>query len=148
MLFQLREEGGFSGSMLGLDYSTASIELAKSIASNRGLSEGIVFEVRDLLGDLSNHPRFDIVLDKGTFDAVSLSGQQGIEEKYVRNVASLVREGGLLLVTSCNWTEKELKSWFEGEELQFEGRIDYPIFRFGGLTGQSISTVCFRREDR
>ena len=88
MLFLLREEGRFSGSMLGLDYR---------IASDKDLNEEIVFEVRDILGDLSKYPRFAIVLDKGTFDAVSL-GQQGIEEKYVRNVASLVlvREVGCL----------------------------------------------------
>ena len=52
------------------------------------------------------------------------------------------------MITSCNWTEKELRTWLEAEVLRFDGKVDYPVFRFGGQIGQSISTVSFRREDR
>lgn len=147
MLFLLREEGGFEGEMLGWDYSATSVELAEQIANTKGLSETIKFETRDILSHSDDPRNFDVVLDKGTFDAISLSGQEGAEETYVRKVETLVRKGGLCLVTSCNWTEAELRSWFEGEELEFHGKIDYPVFRFGGQTGQSISTVCFKRRE-
>ena len=146
MLFMLREEGGFSGEMMGVDYSAASIELAQRIANEKALSKDIKFEVRDLLGDTEDFATYDVVLDKGTFDAISLSGEEGIEDKYVCKVKPLVAKGGLLLITSCNWTEKELRSWFEGGELEYHGRVDYPVFQFGGQTGQSISSVCFRRQ--
>lgn len=142
MLFRLREEGGSTGNMLGVDYSASSVELAKRIADSKGLTEGLAFEVWDVLEDTEEPSAFDVVLDKGTFDAVSLSGQGGVEERYVRKVGSLVREGGLVLITSCNWMEKELRSWFEGGSLEYHGRIDYPVFRFGGQTGQSISSIC------
>lgn len=64
----------------------------------------------------------------------------------------LVREGGLFLVTSCNWTEEELEAWFgegspdvEGGRFVRVGKVKYPSFSFGGVKGQTISTLCFQR---
>ncbi|MCJ1462280.1 hypothetical protein MMC07_000880 [Pseudocyphellaria aurata] len=152
MLVRLREEGGFAGRMTGLDYSEASVELARSIVSAKSdMDDGIEFQVWDIMG---KEPwmggAFDVVLDKGTFDAVSLSAEvdgQGnrICEGYRARVEGMVKRGGVLLVTSCNWTEEELKEWFGGGELLYEGQVEYPRFQFGGGTGQSISSVCFRR---
>ncbi|OJK03151.1 hypothetical protein ASPACDRAFT_40473 [Aspergillus aculeatus ATCC 16872] len=123
---------------------------------------------------------FDIVLDKGTFDAVSLSAelvsgtedesqerkggkmvQRRVCERYPGIARGLVRPGGFLVVTSCNWTEEELVEWFtasaavseggegEGEGLKDRlvvwGRVEYPRFRFGGREGQGVCTVCFQR---
>jgi SAM-dependent methyltransferase len=104
---------------------------------------------------------FDIILDKGTFDAISLSTPESSSqqqqqqqthpcEAYRRRLLQLLNpEGGIFLVTSCNWTEPELRSWFEDDadgELKVVGRVDYPTFTFGGVKGQTISTLCFRRE--
>ncbi|RYP92206.1 hypothetical protein DL770_001625 [Monosporascus sp. CRB-9-2] len=131
---------------------------------------------------------WDVVLDKGTFDAISLSAEEeeggggGVQEEgrsesatrrsaattraceaYPRRVLPLVRPGSLFLVTSCNWTEDELRRWFLGddaviastttegkEEWGFEqvGRVEYPSFSFGGVKGQTISTLCFRKVRR
>ena len=99
---------------------------------------------------------FDIVLDKGTFDAVSLSEDveprsgKRVCEKYPPIAKGLVRKGGFLVVTSCNWTEEELVKWFVGEGdgkdgLRVWGRVEYPRFRFGGKEGQGVCTVCFER---
>ncbi|KAF7166789.1 hypothetical protein CNMCM6106_002487 [Aspergillus hiratsukae] len=110
---------------------------------------------------------FDIVLDKGTFDAVSLSEevveekteveasaggkviQRRVCERYPGIARRLVRKGGFLVVTSCNWTEEELVRWFTGEEakgpgsdrLEVWGRVEYPKFRFGGQEGQGVCTA-------
>lgn len=190
MLFRIREQGGFRGRMLGVDYSAQSVELARRIAGEKGLGLGlrlgaqkdeegreegkgvgvrvgadIEFRVWDILKDglengdeleleLGLGETFDVVLDKGTFDAVSLSDEldgagRRVCEGYRERVERLVKGGGgLLVVTSCNWTEEELRGWFEveGGELKFEGRIEYPRFSFGGQTGQSVSSVCFRRK--
>lgn len=150
MLFALREEAGFAGEMMGVDYSGRSVELARRVAEGKGVGKEVGFRVWDVLdeggGEGLGLGEWDVVLDKGTFDAVSLSGVPGVEDRYVRRVGTLVVKGGLVLVTSCNWTEGEVRSWFEsGGELEYHGRVVYPTFRFGGATGQSISSVCFKR---
>ncbi|KAM7209244.1 S-adenosyl-L-methionine-dependent methyltransferase [Naviculisporaceae sp. PSN 640] len=114
---------------------------------------------------------FDLVLDKGTFDAISLSAEtdstQGrrICEGYAPRVLDLMRDdGGLFLITSCNWTEQELKAWIESAEargtsdtdennnnkkyrMRQIGRVKYPSFSFGGVQGSSVSTLCFVKEE-
>lgn len=95
---------------------------------------------------------FDIVLDKGTFDAISLADDAKdtrVCERYPDIARRLLRRGGFLIVTSCNWTEDELVKWFTGAEgkdrLVVWGRVKYPRFRFGGQEGQGVCTVCFQR---
>lgn len=112
---------------------------------------------------------YDIILDKGTFDAISLSTHEPTStststapseqqeqqpphpcEVYRRRLLQLLSpNGGIFLITSCNWTEPELRSWFLDDrdgELSVVGRVDYPTFTFGGVKGQTISTLCFRRK--
>ncbi|GAP86415.1 putative N-lysine methyltransferase SEE1 [Rosellinia necatrix] len=144
---------------------------------------------------------WDVVLDKGTFDAVSLSAATApgagtrASEGYGARVLPLVRPGGLFLITSCNWTEAELRGWFEdgasysshspspsssasapggggggdgdgdGAEnndngsgltttttttwgFEVVGRVEYRSFSFGGVKGQTISSLCFRKVER
>ncbi|KAI1384520.1 putative S-adenosylmethionine-dependent methyltransferase of the seven beta-strand family [Hypoxylon trugodes] len=176
LLFGLRD-AGWTGRMLGVDYSRQSVEFARRIAESRkkladeseeGLNneaEPIEFAEHDILRTpssalLSAGKGWDVVLDKGTFDAISLSSEtdpttgRRVSESYREKIIPLVRgDGGLFLVTSCNWTEAELLSWFEGSrddetrEWRFEevGRIEYPTFNFGGVKGQTISSICFRK---
>lgn len=194
LLFALRSEAGFAGRLLGVDYSSSSVQLSRQIALARSRGDGdgeeeppldvsdIEFKQFDLLNDPIADIRregvqeqeqekeqekgrgggygygYDLVLDKGTFDAVSLSDQldsrrRRVNEGYGERVLQLLRVGGVFLVTSCNWTEPELQKWFEGSEepdggkgrLRMIGRIDYPSFEFGGVKGQTISTVCFEK---
>ena len=164
MLFLLREEGGFTNRLIGVDYSRSSVELCKQLAQQKGLALGSSLDGRTcidfaLWDILHSNPRpewvegFDVVIDKGTFDAVSLSGevdelQRRVVEGYARRVEGLVKKGGLVVVTSCNWTEEELKTWFCGKEstLEVSGRVNYPVFKFGGHTGQSVCTICFKKK--
>ena len=160
------DEGGnekvFKGRMVGTDYSTKSIEFARQVAENKGLGKGSEGEVEFAEWDiLKSDPSelltreqtqgWDVVLDKGTFDAISLSDEkdaQGrrIVEGYKERIVPLMKKGGRLLITSCNWTEDELKGWFCDEEeggLRFERKIEYRSFSFGGKKGQTISSCCF-----
>lgn len=166
LLFELVEEGEFKAHrMLGVDYSENSVELARNVAKQRGENyEGVKFArvdvVRDeitdqLLGtDILSEGGFDVVLDKGTFDAISLSaemlpdGRRG-DEVYAERVGRLVKKGsGMLLVTSCNWTEEELsRKMLANGDLEVCGNISYPTFTFGGVKGQTISSVAFRRRE-
>lgn len=145
---------------MGVDYSPQSVELARRVALQE--DSGAEFAVWDLLGGsyadvLSGEEEsgWDVVTDKGTFDAICLAspGEDGrrICEDYKPRVLRLVKKGGLFIITSCNWTEDELRAWFVGGEGEGEGgfveegRIEYRSFSFGGHKGQTISTLCFRR---
>lgn len=239
-MLALLRKGGFTGPMVGVDYSARSVELARElqrlrleghhsgtaagdrehedivVATESGTNEAVPisistsndnpgetqyekpeedadadavrFEEWDILSSRhalskkeledASRPRldwfpydrngFDIVLDKGTFDAVSLSDEvvedadqsgngvavrQRVCERYPIIARRLVRKGGFLVVTSCNWTEAELIRWFTGDvhdgddddRLSVWGRIEYPRFRFGGQEGQGVCTVCFKK---
>lgn len=157
MLFLLRDKGGFEGPMVGVDYSAPSVELARKVAAGKGIDD-IDFEQWNIMKDAVRedwlHP-FDVVLDKGTFDAVSLSEEKDdrgrrLCEGYRERVGKLIKRDGYLVITSCNWTKSELLEWFsvpkEGD-FTFEvfSEVSYPTFSFGGQVGQSISTVTFQK---
>ncbi|KAI1082366.1 putative S-adenosylmethionine-dependent methyltransferase of the seven beta-strand family [Whalleya microplaca] len=195
LLFRLRD-AGWAGRMLGVDYSEASVAFAKRLASARISDPGaagsgekeraVEFRTHDVLTTppsalLTGEQKqgWDVVLDKGTFDAISLSAEtdargRRVGEGYRGRVLPLVRGGGLFVVTSCNWTEEELRGWFEGggggndgdgdggengEEGDGDGgengdggwtfkqigRVEYRTFSFGGVKGQTISTLCFQK---
>jgi hypothetical protein len=163
--------------MLGVDYSPQSISLARTLAHHYASTDAknpcgdIQFEVLDLIhSDPATQPwwpreGFDLVLDKGTFDAISLSSetitsptdtQHRVCELYPSKVLKMVKPGGFLLVTSCNWTEEEVVHWFTTSEgslesvesvgqLEFWGKVKYPKYKFGGQEGQGVTSICFRR---
>ncbi|KAF6806850.1 S-adenosylmethionine-dependent methyltransferase [Colletotrichum sojae] len=181
LLFALRNEG-WAGRALGVDYAPQSVELARRIARQRSEAPKEDEEMADADDeeedvkepefdewDLLNGPwktvlngaqadGWDVVLDKGTFDAICLSDEKDAQgrricEGYRGRVLRLVKPGGLLLITSCNWTEEELKAWFEGPAAEGDagrfvavGKVDYPSFTFGGAKGQTISSLCFQRQ--
>lgn len=113
--------------MVGIDYSLKAVALAQKIAAERQLVESVKFYVSDCIRDdlasakwvpgLEGGRGFDVVLDKGTFDAISLSDEllgdgsgRRIYEGYAENIVGAMKKGGLLVVTSCNWTGEELKT--------------------------------------
>ena len=116
----------------------------------------IQFELWDILSQRPGNwlkGGFDVVLDKGTFDAISLmhlvEGTSHPCQIYREKVAELVKPGCFLFVTSCNWTKDELVGWLavEGGELNYFDEGKYPKFTFGGRTGQSVVTAVFRRRE-
>lgn len=173
MLFALREDEDdegerWTGEMVGVDYSPASVQLARQVDARRlqalneereddgsdGLAR-IVFEQWDLLSEAPGawlEDGFDVVLDKGTFDAISLMPHSGESphpcEMYLEKVAALIKPGSFLFITSCNWTKEELLGWLacKGSELTFFDEAKYRTFTFGGQTGQSVVTAIFRRK--
>jgi len=162
MLFTLRGEEDWMGEMVGVDYSLPSVELARRIAVQRESDPAIRFEEWDLLAhtpsgagpDWMPEGGFDLVLDKGTFDAISLMPKDADTgrhpcEMYKRVVTPLMRKEGWMVVTSCNWTKEELIGWLASDEdggLEYVREARYPTFRFGGKTGQSIVSVAFMKK--
>lgn len=62
---------------------------------------------------------FDVCIDKGTFDAISLNPDDTKDGKklYVQTLKDALKDKGLFVVTSCNWTKEQLLNRFsEGEE--------------------------------
>ncbi|CAG8727899.1 18380_t:CDS:2, partial [Acaulospora morrowiae] len=144
--------------LVGIDYSSNAIRLANDIAKNRGYDQVISYYVVDLLDDngtaddgsssfteFQTRGKFKIILDKGTFDAISLASQTLTPQcdVYSKKVQSLLDPDGFFLITSCNFTQDELVKRFSREFDYFE-HIKYPTFTFGGVTGQTISTVAFK----
>lgn len=119
VLLELSNEG--FKNLMGIDYSESAITLAKSVAERRDLG-WIKYEAVDFLTNpdwfVPNYKPFDVVLDKGTYDAISLhpdqvqakkDGVPGPREKYVESVHRMIdHTKGLFLITSCNWTKEEL----------------------------------------
>lgn len=165
MIFSLQDEG-WTGELVGVDYSESSVQLALQIAKQRRIDNSedseepadetnLRFETWDILNQdpgawLSTG--FDAVLDKGTFDAISLSSEtdnQGrrICEYYCEKITPLIKKGAFFVITSCNWTKEELLHWFvtPGGELHYFDQAKYPTFTFGGQQGQSVCTLVFQR---
>jgi EEF1A lysine methyltransferase 2 len=160
--------------MVGVDYSEQSVLLARKLWKQYSTSvlqvdgvkpeSSISFEVYDLIrDDPATSPwwpyregGFDLVLDKGTFDAISLSSETVMEaggrrlfEIYPAKIAGMIRPGGFFLITSCNWTQDEVIRWFTTGDLRelltIYHVIKYPTFQFGGQTGQGVVSICFRK---
>lgn len=61
---------------------------------------------------------FDVCIDKGTFDAISLNPNNSKEAKklYVQALRDALKDDGFFSITSCNWTKEQLLQRFsEGE---------------------------------
>ena len=103
----------------GVDYSKAAIELARKVAAQHDIADKIKFEVCDILADGAKTPilsrEYDVIFDKGTYDAVSLdpAGAKEQRAKYLESVAKLMKPAAFFVITSCNWTKEELVSHFE-----------------------------------
>ena len=138
------EEAGFQN-LVGLDYSEKSIQLCKDINSDTRVE----FKVLDILKseEYEKFEKFNVLLDKGTFDAISLATTESEKtpaNQYVDAVYDMLSEDGILVLTSCNWTEPELLKRFECK-FRLQSRIPYPKFQFGGVQGQTITTIILEK---
>ncbi|GJE88611.1 S-adenosyl-L-methionine-dependent methyltransferase [Phanerochaete sordida] len=158
LLFALHEAGYDDNRILGVDYSEDAVKLARAIGERRGEGcENITFETCDFLNDVPaplpdmDQPEWDIVLDKGTFDAIALAEKdsegRSPADGYPLRIGQVVRPGGYFLITSCNFTEDELKAKFGAPEtgLKYHSRVPWPTFSFGGQSGNVYSTVAFQK---
>ncbi|POW10674.1 hypothetical protein PSTT_05864, partial [Puccinia striiformis] len=115
---------------------------------------------------------WDLITDKGTFDAICLSEDtidgRKLEFVYPEKILDLlVKPGGIFLITSCNWTEEELIQKFVSPNIgqpllilpflhrhspklnvelcfKFHSKIPRACFSFGGSKGSTITTIAFQ----
>nr|CAD2168475.1 unnamed protein product [Meloidogyne enterolobii] len=106
--------------LFGIDYSNKAIELAKNISSKNCSNTKIKFLLANISEDKLESElkgKFDILLDKGTFDAISLTNKSDRENHlkfYQQNICQLFKQKikekiddeipRFLLIFSCNFT--------------------------------------------
>ena len=125
--------------------------LAREVAAAAGYA--VSFSVDDLLHSSLPPSCADVLVDKGTFDAVGLSAPRGESEAlhaaYVAAALRLLPPAGLLIITSCNSTADELAATFcggPGARFTEVSRVKtYPVFTFGGHSGARVATLAFQR---
>ncbi|KAG8770688.1 hypothetical protein FRC12_004122 [Ceratobasidium sp. 428] len=157
MAVTLAENGYDAARILGVDYSEPSIKLAKSVAVGRG-HPSIHYAVLDFINETppaisegQTDNKWDLLLDKGTYDAIALAEKNDdgthLVSKYPHKVAEALKTGGLFLITSCNFTEEELKAAFGTADLGlvYHSRIQHPTYTFGGSSGSVCSSVAFKK---
>ncbi|KAK8688816.1 hypothetical protein V6N13_087554 [Hibiscus sabdariffa] len=155
--------------LTGTDYSEGAIDLARSLADRDGFSN-IKFLVDDIL-ETKLDRQFQLVMDKGTLDAIGLHPDGPIKRMmYWDSVSKLLARGGILVITSCNHTKDELVQEVENfnqrkiaifqepktikdqetqkghAPLSYLNHVrTYPTFMFGGSVGSRVATVAFLR---
>jgi len=141
-LFQLENEGYLS--LSGIDYSESAILLAQQIAEKENVP--IHFQVDDILNTKITD-RYHIVMDKGTFDVVSLFPEP-LEpmKKYSQAVFNLLdSDPSYFIITSCNFTHQELLDFFQEQGFCYFSHIKYPTITFGGQEGSTVTTIAFKK---
>jgi hypothetical protein len=149
----------------GIDYSANAVKLGEALFAEPQRSSCAFTEV-DFLNPSGSpwfaaSPNFDLLIDKGTFDAISLASSfdsnqdqvkdiprtkviEGLARKFKQSLQLLFNPESRFIITSCNWTKDELVQLF-GPEFKVEHQIDHPSFNFGGSSGQVVTTLVFRR---
>lgn len=109
---------GFSN-LYGIDYSAPAVKLASSIVKDQNIENITLKEFDFLTDDVKTLPSFSLILDKGTYDVVSMD-DEGKEKRnrYKENIINLIQPNGMFLIVSCNWTQLELNDQFgDGKKL-------------------------------
>ncbi|KAM9466569.1 EEF1A lysine methyltransferase 2 isoform 2-T2 [Clarias gariepinus] len=101
---------------------------------------------QDFLNPCPELKGFDLCIDKGTFDAISLNPEDREMAKlqYLTSLKAALKPQGHFVITSCNWTKEQLLQIFSpGFELLQE--LPTPCFQFGGVTGNSVTALVLKK---
>lgn len=144
----------------GLDYSEDAILLASEYAASTEFGNIGFFQADILAGFGPTISKVGVVLDKGTFDAMSLGPELdddvmrrneatqprvvSICKKYKDALETITNPGASFIITSCNWTGDELIQLF-GPEWESADEIKHPSFSFGGKLGNTVTSIVFNK---
>ncbi|KAK5640071.1 hypothetical protein RI129_010882 [Pyrocoelia pectoralis] len=142
LLVQLSRTGYLN--LNGMDYSKDAITLAREVSSHYQAS--INYSVVDILSNIAYNDNYNVVIDKGTYDAISLSGEaKKKRDLYIKNIHKCLSDDGLLVITSCNWTKDELIHQFD-THFHLHDVIPTPQFKFGGSVGSVVSCIILKKK--
>lgn len=139
--------------LCGVDYSSTAIEFCKLIQSKRNDLARIKFQILDILEpDPSFDEKFNVLLDKGTYDALCLTpgaDLQNSRQRYLQFVNKHLQAHGHFILMSCNFTKPELFKFIlpSDQPKSFEciHEFDTPSFQFGGRVGKQVTGLVFRK---
>lgn len=155
LLNELAHQGFFK--LTGTDYVPKAVELAIIIARNKNLGSFIRFGVADITDEPSKlfsdpifNDGFDIVLDKGTYDAICLNPYEDIQMirgKYYSNLIRILKSNSLYIIASCNWTKDELLNHFcfYNSELIYFTEMLTPNYTYGGKKGNQVTCIILKK---
>uniref|UniRef100_H2YNF4 Protein-lysine N-methyltransferase n=1 Tax=Ciona savignyi TaxID=51511 RepID=H2YNF4_CIOSA len=150
--------------LVGIDYCQSALDLASAVFRKENFenvcnwiqmdltSQTLIWDkncygcvtVSDLL-ETEKQVVFDVCLDKGTYDAISLNPENSkkARQSYIENMARIMNHSSIFVITSCNWTANELAAHFSGHFELLE-ELPAPSFTFGGKTGNTVSACVFK----
>jgi SAM-dependent methyltransferase len=134
--------------LYGMDYSERSIELAGEVVSEKLNTDEIRLYVDDLSSpstELTDLNSFDLIHDKGTFDAY-MSDKSHKADIYLDYVFAKSNNMGVFFITSCNFTKHELLEFVNfrhGDYFKLAAEIPYKAFYYGGNIGQTVTSLVF-----
>jgi len=146
LLIQLAEKHDFKN-LKGIDYVEEALELARTIVRESNLVN-IQFERVDLLTKECGG-NYDVVVDKGTYDAICLMPDMSHEHRrsYIDSIKRLLNkeasQTARFVLTSCNWSKEELLAHF-GDDFDLLEELPAPTFCFGGKQGRTVTSLIFR----
>lgn len=142
--------------VVGTDYSPNSVAHAEAVlraqCDTAGLAPGS-YELAVVRDDATATQlpagAFDVVLDKGTYDAIYLTPGTPAERdatlrRYRECAARVLRRGpgAYYVITTCNFTRAEIVRQF-ADTFDYHSHVDYPVLEFGGHKGSTNATVVF-----
>lgn len=141
----------------GIDYSNKSIELSTKIIFDNNYSKEITLKQCDFLDNeqlklVTNGDKFDFIIDKGTFDAICLLNGKSDESlattklKFIQSLYSLIKDGSIFILASCNHTQEELMTLFSlgcSNKINSKliDKIETPKIQFGGKEGSQVTCL-------
>lgn len=138
----LAEEGFLN--LNGMDYVEKAVELAKEIAQTNG--HNIKFYQDDILNLKEKEKKYQLVIDKGTLDAILLTpnvSRTDLLVPYLQSLSYIIKPNGYFIITSCNMTLDQIKQCFP-KPYHFIDTINYPTYSFGGSQGSTASTAIYK----
>ena len=135
--------------LYGIDYSPDSIKFAKMVIDSKEQKHGKEFKIHLFCEDINTNNKiinetFDVIHDKGSFDAYMMNKNNTLEQ-YYKYIKSYSKNGTTFIITSCNNTREELRNKFPLEKgFQYIDEIKNKTFVFGGQEGQQQATQIYK----
>lgn len=137
----------------GVDYCQKAVDLSNAASeAEKEEDEELVdiqFEQLDITSPRSEFlsSSFDVILDKGTWDAMSLSDERNSRLKaYIDLLNAVLSDGGLFIIFSCNFTFEEMREQFGQPSLDILCEVPAShSFSFGGKQGVTSTGAVFRK---
>ncbi|XP_053201801.1 EEF1A lysine methyltransferase 2-like [Panonychus citri] len=155
LLYSLYQQGYTD--LTGLDYADKSIKLVNQMASDLGIVNNLKTYVADVLtlyksNLIPERIKFNLIIDKGTFDAICLNPDldlNQVKSDYLATLEAILFKGrSFFMIASCNWTKDELINMFTKSSQSFLSlydEIETPQFSFGGSKGNNVTCLIFQR---